>query len=153
MMRVRSSTHSTDQNQRSAASSLSSITNSGVWRRSGQVHWDTCVVCLSTLKVLPRTGFTLWVSPAELRWTHNKIQRQFSCGRRLQDVAASLQQGVEQPSELPMISIVRHEMKWYSRNTEAVMLQSGQSGSGGGLYAFDQQCFSVRSDDTDRWSE
>ena len=56
------------------------------------------------------------VSPAELRWTHNKNQRLFSCGRRLQDVAASPQQGVEQPSELPMIGIVRREMEWYSRN-------------------------------------
>ena len=71
---------------------------------------------LSTLKVFPRFGFTLWVSPAELRWTHNKIQRLFSYGRRLQDVAASLQHSVEQPSELPMIGIVRREMKWYSRN-------------------------------------
>ena len=39
-----------------------------------------------------------------------------SCGRRLQDVAASPQQGVEQPSELPMIGIVRREMEWHSRN-------------------------------------
>ena len=31
--RLKSTTHSTDQNQRSAASSLSSITKSGVWRR------------------------------------------------------------------------------------------------------------------------
>ena len=39
MMRLKSTTHSTDQNQR--AGSPSSITNSGVWRRSGHVHWDT----------------------------------------------------------------------------------------------------------------
>ena len=38
------------------------------------------------------------------------------CGRRLQDVAASLQQGVEQSSELPMIGIVRYEMELYSCN-------------------------------------
>ena len=35
MMRLRSSTHSTDQNQRSAAGSPSSITNGGVWQTSG----------------------------------------------------------------------------------------------------------------------
>ena len=40
MMRLKSTTHSTDQNRRAAANSLSSITNSGVWRRSGRVHWD-----------------------------------------------------------------------------------------------------------------
>ena len=76
-MRLRSSTHNTNQNQRSAAGSPSSITNNGVWRRSGQVHWDTSVFCLSTLKVLPRFGLAFWASPAELRWTHNKIQRLF----------------------------------------------------------------------------
>ena len=89
MMSLKSTTHSTDQNQRAAAGSPSSITNSGVWRSSGQVHWDHKCVCLSTLKVSPRFGFKSWVSPAELRWTHNKNQRLFSCGRRLQDVAAS----------------------------------------------------------------
>ena len=115
-MRLRSSTHNTDQNQRSAAGLPPFTGDVGVWHRSGQVHWEHSVVCLSTLNGLPRLGFTLWVSPAELRWTHNKMQRLFSYGRRLQDVAASLQQGFEQPSELPMIGIVGHEMKWYSRN-------------------------------------
>ena len=38
------------------------------------------------------------------------------CERRLQDVAASLQQGVEQHSEMRMVGIVRHDMKLYSRN-------------------------------------
>ena len=56
MMRLKSTTHSTDQNQRAAAGSPSSITNSGVWRRSGHVHWDHKCVCLFTLKVLPRFG-------------------------------------------------------------------------------------------------
>ena len=81
------------------------------------------MVCLSTLKVLPKFGFTLWVSPAECAGPLKKIFKQsiniqhlFPCGRRLQDVAASLQQGVEHPSELPMLGLVRHEMKWYSRN-------------------------------------
>ena len=41
MMSLKSTTHSTDQNQRAAAGSPSSITNSGVWRRSGHAHWDT----------------------------------------------------------------------------------------------------------------
>ena len=47
---------------------------------------------------------------------HIKIQHLIMCGRRLLDVAASLQQGVGHPSGLPMIGIVRHKMKWYSRN-------------------------------------
>ena len=38
------------------------------------------------------------------------------CERRLQDVAASLQQGVEQHSETRMVGIVSDEMKLYSRN-------------------------------------
>ena len=54
--------------------------------------------------------------PAKLRWTHNKNQRFSTGGQGLQDVAPSLRQGAVQPSELPMSGIVRHEMKWYSRN-------------------------------------
>ena len=114
VMRLRSSTNCTDQNQGSAALPPFT-TNVGVWQRSGQVHWEHSVVCVATLKVSPRSGFSLWVSPAELRWTHNKHQRLFSCGRRLPDVAASLQQGAEQPSDLPPIGIVRFQ-KWYSCN-------------------------------------
>ena len=51
------------------------------------------VVCLSTLKVLPGFGFTLWVSSVELRRNDNKIQRLFTGGQSLHDVAASLRQG------------------------------------------------------------
>ena len=38
-----------------------------------------------------------------------------------------------------------------TQQLEAVVLQSGQSGSGGGLQVFGRRCFSARSDDTDRW--
>ena len=121
MMRLKSTTHSTDQNQRSAASSLSSITNSGVWRSSGQVHCDhKCRLFVHF------EGFTqVRVHPlgqsCRVRWNTQKKkiiknQRLFPCGKRLQDVAASLQQGFEHPSELPMIGIVRHKIKWYSHN-------------------------------------
>ena len=79
VVRLRSSMHSTDQNQRSAASLPPFTAIVGVWRRSGQIHWDTSVVCLDTLKVLPRFGFTLWVSPVELRWTRN-VQHLFIGG-------------------------------------------------------------------------
>ena len=77
VVRLGSSMHSTDQNQRSAAGLPPFTPNVGVWRRNGQIHWDTSVVCLSTLKVLPRFGFTLWVIPAELRWTFYNIQHLF----------------------------------------------------------------------------
>ena len=59
------------------------------------------------------------VSSAELRWTDNKMfNASFSVGQSLQGVAVSLRQGAVQPSELPMIGIVRHEMKWYSCNNQ-----------------------------------
>ena len=115
VVRLLSAPHSTLQNQRSAAGLPPSTTNDGVWRRGGQVRWDHSVVCLSTLKVIPRLGSNLWVSPAELRWTHSTIQRLCSCERRLQDVATSLQQGAEQPSDLPMFGIVGCQ-KWYPRS-------------------------------------
>ena len=67
-----------------------------------------------------------------------KKQQHLMCERRLQDVAASLQQGVEQHSEMRMVGIVRHEMKLYSRNNRM-------------LWCFKEASFSARSDDTDRW--
>ena len=73
-------------------------------------------VRLSSLEALPRRGSTLWVHPAELRWTHDTLQRLFTCGTPLTRVATQLRQGDIQPSDLPMMSIVRHEEKWYSRN-------------------------------------
>ena len=82
-----------------------------MWRRSGEVQNDTSVVWLSTLKVLPRFHPLGSVPPSAM--AHNffflkkkniNIQHLFMCGRRLQDVAASLQQGVEQPSELPILA-------------------------------------------------
>ena len=126
------------KNQRSAAGSPSSITNNGDWRRSGQVHWDTSVVCLSTLKVLPKVRVHPLGPSHRVRWhTQNVLKKQkiqhLMCGRRLQDVAASLGQGAGQPSEMPMIGIVRHEMKWYSRNNRRLWcFKEAQSGSGGG---------------------
>ena len=41
----------------------------------------------------------------------------------------------------------------FTQQPEAVVLQSGQSGSGGGLHVFCRHCFSALSDDTDQWFE
>ena len=65
MMRLRSSTHSTNQNQRSAAGLPPFTANVGVWRKSGQIHWDHKCRLFVHLEGLPRFGFTLWVSLAE----------------------------------------------------------------------------------------
>ena len=81
------------------------------------VTWGRCQsgwnrvsgVCLSTL---PSFGSV----PSSSDAPHNKIQRLFTGGQSLQDVAASLRQGAVQPSELPMFGIEKHEMKWCSRN-------------------------------------
>ena len=103
-------------------------------------------------RFLPSFGSTLWVSPAELRLTVNTIQRFVTGGQSLQDVAASLRQGAVQHSELPMIGILRHEMKWHSRNT-------------GNLWCFKEAMWnlwmsshllttntlSARSEDKDQW--
>ena len=43
------------------------------------------------------------VDPAELRWTHDKIQRLFTCGRRVGDVVTDSCRGGLRPSELRMI--------------------------------------------------
>ena len=116
MMRLRSTTHSTDQHQRSAAGSPSSITNWCVAEEWTGTLRSQCVLLVHFEGFTHVRDSPSVSAPAELRWTHSKIQCFFMCGRRLQDVAASLQQGVEQPSELPVIGIVKHEMKLYSRN-------------------------------------
>ena len=120
MMRLRSTTHSTGKTKDQRQAHRRPPRTMVEWRRSGQVHWNTSAVCLSTLQVLPRFGFTFCVNPAECDSSESsknlKKIKHFMCGRRLQDAAASLQQGVEQHSEMRMVGIVRHEMKLYSRN-------------------------------------
>ena len=74
------------------------------------------VVRLSLLKVAPKVGTTLWVNPADLRWTHERIQSLFTCGRSVEDVAMQLKQGALLPSDIPMLQVVRYQGKWYSRN-------------------------------------
>ena len=64
------------------------------------------VARLSTLKSVPRVGSILWVDSAELRWTHDKMQRLFTCGRRLEDVVTDVCRGILLPSDLRMIKIV-----------------------------------------------
>ncbi|CAK9050305.1 unnamed protein product [Durusdinium trenchii] len=73
------------------------------------------VVCLKSL-IQPESGSLIWVDPSELRWTHNKLQRLFTCGRALSEVAQQLRSGRLVASDLPRISIVFHSGKWYSRN-------------------------------------
>ena len=53
--------------------------------------------------------------PAQLQWTHDKIQRLITCERRL-DVETELRRGVFLPSALRLIEIVHWESWWYSRN-------------------------------------
>jgi len=45
----------------------------------------------------PHVGQFVVVRPANLRWTHDRIQRRFSCGRSTRDVAAKLASGEPPP--------------------------------------------------------
>eukprot|EP00929_Paragymnodinium_shiwhaense_P037055 TRINITY_DN19807_c0_g2_i1.p1 TRINITY_DN19807_c0_g2~~TRINITY_DN19807_c0_g2_i1.p1 ORF type:complete len:615 (+),score=137.73 TRINITY_DN19807_c0_g2_i1:84-1928(+) len=72
--------------------------------------------CLASLDIAPPAGTVLKVKPAELRWTHGCLQRLFTCGRSLASVAEDLRFGRCSAADLPVISIVFHEGKWYSRN-------------------------------------
>ena len=71
---------------------------------------------LTDLNKVPSVGSHVRVKPSDIRWTHDKLQRLFTCGRSLAEVATQLQQGVIHASALPSISSVYHEGKWYSRN-------------------------------------
>ena len=63
------------------------------------------------------SGFqTRRVRPAELRFTYNTLQRLFTCGRRVQDVAEDLHAGRVRPDSLPQIKVVLYDGKWYSVN-------------------------------------
>ena len=61
-------------------------------------------------------GQTLLVQPLSIRWTHDKLQQMFTCGRRLKHVADQLRDRSISPEVLPMIEIVSYQGKWYSRN-------------------------------------
>ena len=53
-------------------------------------------------------------------------------GQSLQDVAAKLRQGAEQPSDLPMIGTVKHSQEVVlTKVSETVVLRKGQCGGGG----------------------
>lgn len=77
---------------------------------------DSSPVCLGNLAGPPPLGSLLWVDPEDLRWTHDSLQRLFTCGRSLAEVADRLQQRTLLPSDLPTVSMVYHGGKWYSRN-------------------------------------
>ena len=70
------------------------------------------------LKSVPRVGSILWVHPAQLRWTHDKNQCLFTCGRRLEDVVTDLRRGILLPSDLRMIEVVHWESKWSQATIE-----------------------------------
>ena len=84
--------------------------------RTEKAQRNTNVARLSTLKSVTTIGSILWVDSAELRWTHDKIQRLFTCGRRLEDVVTDFRRDILLPSDLRMIKIAPWESKWYSRN-------------------------------------
>merc|ERR1712232_1309223 len=75
-----------------------------------------CMKLADLVRAPPPLGTHLMVNPTEIRWTHGTIQRLFTCGRSLASVAQQLRSGKVLAAELPMISIVLHEGKWYSRN-------------------------------------
>ena len=88
-----------------------------MWARHRVGAGDECVqspsVCAeSWIHPLGRGGG----GPVGLRWARGKIQRLFTCGRRLGDVITDSCRGVLRPSDLRMIEIVRWKSKWYSRN-------------------------------------
>ena len=77
---------------------------------------STKVARLSALKFVPRVGSILRVDFVDLQWIHDKIQRPFTCGRRLQDVVIDTILDVLLPSDLHMVEIVHRESKWFSRH-------------------------------------
>ena len=87
----------TTQTQRTRKRSVSSVPPSAAVTdgrgTSGEAQRKTKVARLSTLKSVPRVGSILWVDSAELRWTHNKIQRLITCRRRLGDVVTDSHRG------------------------------------------------------------
>ena len=86
--------------------------------RTEKAQRNNKVARLSTLKSVPRVGSIYLVDSAELWWTHDKIQRLFTCGRRLEDVVTDLHRGILLPVELRMIQIVHWESKWYSSSNQ-----------------------------------
>ena len=68
--------------------------------RAEKAQRNTEVARLSTLKSVPRVNSIFWVDSADLQRTHDKIQRLFTCGRRLEDVITDFRSGILFSSEL-----------------------------------------------------
>jgi len=64
----------------------------------------------------PRVGQSVVVRPGNLRWTHDRIQRLFSCGRSTRDVAAKLASGEVPVDDIPSIEVVYYNGNWHTRN-------------------------------------
>ena len=118
LVRLRSSTHSTDQNQRSAAGLPPSTANVDVWQKSVQVHREHKCGLLVHLEGFTkvRVHFLGQSRRVAMDWQQNfnassVMARVFRMSR---PVSVRVLSNV--PLELPMIGIVGHEMKWYSCN-------------------------------------
>eukprot|EP00927_Polykrikos_kofoidii_P086510 TRINITY_DN9717_c1_g2_i1.p1 TRINITY_DN9717_c1_g2~~TRINITY_DN9717_c1_g2_i1.p1 ORF type:complete len:364 (+),score=50.52 TRINITY_DN9717_c1_g2_i1:109-1200(+) len=109
---IAESEHEADDSAPGPSRADDSVRQSDV--HEGQVPED--VADLSSLVSPPSTGTVLTIKPVELRWTHGRLQRLFTCGRSLCSVIEQLRTGGMHASELPAISIVFYEGKWYSRN-------------------------------------
>ena len=74
-------------------------------------EWVRLMNVCKILPSVPGVGSILWVHPAQLQWTHDKIQRLSTCERRLEDVETELRRGIFLPSALRLIEIGRGESK------------------------------------------
>mmetsp|Transcript_20949 Transcript_20949/g.48106 ORF Transcript_20949/g.48106 Transcript_20949/m.48106 type:complete len:492 (+) Transcript_20949:86-1561(+) len=71
---------------------------------------------LNAIDAAAMLGKTVHVDPSAIRWTHCTLQRMFTCGRRLVEVAYQLKAHSLNDEDLPTIEIIKHDGKWYSRN-------------------------------------
>ena len=121
-----------------------------VWPRHRVGAGDECA---QNLPSVPRVGSILWVDPVGLRWTRDKSQRLFTCGRRLGDVVTDTCRGILLPFVLRMHEIDRWESKWYSRNNRRLgCLREAAVNRGAGPRGLDRSCFSAWVDNTHGWS-
>lgn len=99
-------------------------------------------------------GSVVLAKPSEIRWTHGTIQPLFTCGRPLKEVVDQLRNEQLLPSDLPMIELVSHMGKWYSRNNRRLWCfkQSGLPSIEVRIGKADHYFLKGLSTSTDGWS-
>ena len=113
-----------------------------------KAHKNTKIARLSNTQIRAEIGSMLRVNSADLRWTHDKNQRVFTFGRRLEDVVTDLRRSKFLPSQLHDKKSALEKQVVLMQQSKALLFQRGGCNHDARPRGLKQACFSARVDHT-----